>query len=204
MIIAASSHRPHSESEEYRENQLLAFRTWQGVFDKIIYFGPEEPELASSKTMFVPIADFPSIKEMAAMLARNKGFHVLLNADICVAPRIKDLPAYMKFNGKSSASSRRWHFRKEDNTFDKADMGDDRGRDFFMCRSDIWHAVAETINPGFRIGHQKWDAWMVNFLRAKYNDGFADISGDRLIFHPVHEGRKMPHSEQVAQLTYDF
>lgn len=201
-VIALSSHRPLDQEAEIKRNQLLAKRTWESAFDKIYYFGTLEHELSSPKTHFVPADDFPSIKSMMTMAGQQRGFVAILNADIVVKPDIRKLERMMMARGKSCASSRRWHFDPVTCDWDKAELGDDRGRDIFIARNDIWRDMAKAVPEELRIGHGRWDAFCVDWFRIKFNDSFIDFTNSKMIFHPIHESRRRPHEEQIAKVNF--
>lgn len=200
-MIAISSHRPLDQEPEIKRNQLLAKRTWESVFSRIIYFGVFEQELASSKTVFFPHEEFPRIKDLMEQAGKQRGLVAILNADIVVTPDLKKLERMMMLRGKLCASSRRYHFDPDTCDWKAAQLGNDRGRDIFIARNDIWRDAAHNVPEQFRIGHQGFDGWITDFFRGKYNTSFIDFTDMRIIFHPNHGNRKMPHSKEVAAVA---
>lgn len=203
---AVSSHRPHARSAEFARNQALAKRTWEPVFKQIVYVGPQEPELDSEKTTFIYSEDFPSIQTLAKVAANLRGITALLNADISLGPRIRNVEYRMLSGGLKCASSRRYHFDPHNPQWEMAALDEkDRGRDIFMAKQQVWQKVADTIPPHFRIGHQQWDAWMSDFFRDKVvpigreYDPSKDFTKERCVFHPHHGDRQMPHAQEIIQ-----
>lgn len=199
-MIALSSHRPFAKSEEWAKNQKLAWRTWQGYFRKVIYFGDEEPDLKSSQTAFLPSEQWPTIKRMAEVATSKPGVTAILNADILINPKLRIVENRLLNGSAVCASSRRWHFEVADlPSLDKARLVDsDRGRDIFIATHLVWQTVAREIPGNLRIGHQQWDAWMTDFFN-RYKPAFIDFTQMRCIFHPTHGDRQMPFAEQVIQ-----
>ena len=200
-MISISSHRPLDQEPEIKRNQLLAKRTWEMTFSRIIYFGVHEHELVSGKTSFVPSEEFPRIKDMMDMAGKQRGFVAILNADIVVTPDLRKLERMMALRGKLCASSRRYHFDPNTCDFKNAELGDDRGRDIFIARNDVWRDAARVIPEQFRISHQGFDGWITDFFRRKYDSSFIDFTNRRCVFHPVHGNRKMPHAAEVATIA---
>lgn len=199
-MIAISSHRPHSRSAEFARNQALAKRTWEGVFRKIIYAGPAEPELDSDKTEFVYTEDFPTIQTLAKMAAAQSDITAILNADICISPRFCNVEHRMRVTPLLCASSRRYHFAPYPKpNFDMALLDEkDRGRDIFMAKQSLWKRVAEQVPSHLRIGHQQWDAWMSDFFRSQ-GVRWTDFTKERCVFHPKHGDRQMPYAQQIVE-----
>lgn len=201
-MIAVSSHRPHSHSEEFRSNQILAKRTWEGVFQRIIYLGEFEPELNSPITQFIETDQWPFIRKLMEIASTQRGFVAILNADLVLDPKLRPLEHFMRGKGYCCASSRRFHFDPGQPDFHKAlaeaDCGNDRGRDIFIARNDVWRRAMTHVPMQMRIGHGRWDAWMVDYFRSNYNESFMDFTDDRLVFHPIHGDRRRPHEQEAA------
>lgn len=190
-MVAISSHRPHSQSDEYAQNQIRARKSWNGIFTDVHYFGPAEPELALSGTHFVECEPWPRIKDMAAHAARQKTYYVtIINADIVLTPEFTEVLDIMQKSKIAGATTRR-------RDLDTRELGEDRGRDVWVLQPAWWRRVAEKISPTCRIGHNQWDAWMFGFMRyeAKYN--FGEFSNVPCVFHPRHEGRHQPFVSEV-------
>lgn len=201
-MIAVSSHRPHHRSVEFRRNQLLAKRTWENAFTKIIYAGQEEPELYSQKTSFVASEDWPTIQTLAKIASEQPAQVdkpiAVLNADICIGPRFSAVKN--RFLHMWCASSRRWHFDALLPKFDAARLIEsDRGRDIFIAQRRIWKHIAKEVPPYLRIGHQQWDAWVTDYFNDHWKAGFFDFTNMKCIFHPNHEDRQMPYAQQIVQ-----
>lgn len=168
------------------------------VFQRIVYFGSMEPELDSPRTRFVESEQWPTIKALALEASQHSGFSAILNADLVVNQGLRKLISAMGLKGQTCASSRRYHFDSNTCDFESASLGDDRGRDIFIARRDVWKTVANNVPPELRIGHGRWDAWVTDWFRSHYNAGFVDFTAKKLIFHPIHEGRKRPYDEEIA------
>jgi len=196
-----TSQRPMADDVEIGRNQSLAKRSWEMCARRIVYFGPNEFELRSPKTVFVDCEPFPRIKTLIGAAASMVGYTAILNADIVVKPDILRLERMMGLRGKLCASSRRYHFDPATCNWDAAELGDDRGRDLFMARHDVWKRAVKEVPEMFRIGHQGWDGWLTDFLRRNYNDSFMDFTAKRIVFHPIHGSRRMPHAAEVATIA---
>jgi hypothetical protein len=201
-MIAITSHRPLDQEPEIKRNQLLAKRTWESVFSRIIYFGVHEHELVSGKTAFIPCEEFPRIRDIVDLAGKQRGFVAILNADIVVNPDIKKLERMMMLRGKLCASSRRYHFDPDTCDWKAAQLGNDRGRDIFIARNDIWRDAVNYIPHELRIGNGRWDAWVTDWFRTRYNDSFIDFTDMRVIFHPNHESRRRPYEEEISKVQF--
>lgn len=200
QVNAVSSHRPHSRSAEFARNQSLAKRTWEPIFKNIIYAGPYEPELDSEKTHFVEAENFPAIQTLVKVAAGQSGVTAILNADIAVSPRIRNIEQRMFISPLLCASSRRWHFDPANPNFEAAQLLEtDRGRDIFIAKQSVWKHVSEIIPPHYRIGHQQWDAWMSDLFRDGYAGRWSDFTASKCVFHPHHGDRQMPYAESIVE-----
>lgn len=181
---------------------MLAKRTWEGYFRKIIYFGPEEPDLKSQKTEFIESEQWPTIKRMAEVAAKLAGPTAILNADILVTPGLRVVENRLNSGLAVCGSSRRFHFDINDlPSLGKARLIDgDRGRDIFVANQRLWGQVARDIPSHYRIGHQQWDGWMTDFFNT-FKPAFVDFTQIRCIFHPTHGDRQMPYADQIVQQT---
>jgi len=188
---AVSSFRAFAKSATYRENTLRAKASWEGVFERIAYFGSPEPELRSDRTTFVPYEGWPFIWELAAYAAQLPGYTAIINSDIVVTPVLLDVVRVMEAAGVAAATSRRYDLATGI-LFDN-----DKGRDIFILRRRWWSKVAAAVPKSCRIGHNQWDSWMIGFLRYEAKTRFADFTMAKCIFHPAHEGRDMPHDAEV-------
>lgn len=193
-MIAISSHRPLKDSFEFCKNQLRAKGTWNHAFDRIVYFGPEQEALGGINTTFIPCEQFPHIKIMVELCAAQSQWAALLNSDIVISPALRTWEQRLISKRAVAATSRRHEFYGEE--IDKG-MVRDSGLDFFCAAPRVWQKVAAVIPESFRIGHQQWDTWMLNFFMTEYWRQTYDITDCRLVFHPHHEDRKMPHTITV-------
>ena len=206
-MILISSFRPLGEDPEWDANQMRAYRSWQMFAERIYLFGEPEAQLKSNKVHFVPSEQYPRIRDMAELAARFRGKITLIcNGDIVIDPDIRRIERKLGFAHACCASSRRWHFKPEplmseavkNASLIDGEGRDDRGRDVFMARDFVWGKVAATMPDKYRIGHSLWDAYITNAFREHWNDRFLDFSAMRLIFHPIHEGRRRPHDLEIA------
>ncbi len=195
---AVTSFRPLAHSEEWKRNQLLAKRSWEMWARYIVLFGDEDKELHSPKTKFIPSEQYPSLKSMAEAASDLPGFTAILNADIVVTPQIRYVEQMMCARGCVSASSRRYHFDPNTCDWDGATLGDDRGRDIFVARRDVWRDLARILPEDLRIGNTRWDAAFVNWFRDEFGVKFIDFTDKRIVFHPIHGGRNRPYDEMIA------
>lgn len=198
-MIAISSHRPHARSVEFRRNQMLAKRTWENLFTKIIYAGIPEAELQSQKTVFIQTEDFPTIQTLAKIAAsQQESVIAILNADICIGQRFNTVKQMMQ--ARLCASSRRFHFDPHNPNWDRAQTDErDRGRDIFIAQKRIWKRIAQEVPSYLRIGHQQWDAWVTDYFNEHCKPGFLDFTNMKCIFHPNHEDRQMPFAQKIVE-----
>jgi hypothetical protein len=200
-LTAVSSFRALDDSAEVAENQLRAKRSWDLVFDRILLFGKRDERLASPTTDFIPSLDFPNIASMALVASAHFVPVCLLNADIVVAPDLKVMVNKAWAKGAVAMTSQRLEFDPKTEDYFRARVVD-YGCDFFCAKPDVWKQVYKAIPQQFRIGHQRWDQWMLNFLWHTYRRRFVDITTLGPIFHPKHEGRKMPHHIDVTGVNF--
>lgn len=200
-LAAVSSFRSLDDSAEVAENQLRAKRSWDLVFDRILLFGIYDKRLASPVTQFLTYEDFPHISMMAWVASQHTYPACLLNADIVVAPNLKELVNKAWAKGALAMTSQRLEFDPKTEDYFRAVVRD-LGADFFCAMPAVWKQVHKAIPSLFRIGHQRWDQWMLNFLWYKYRRQFVDITTLAPIFHPKHEGRKMPYTIDTTGVNF--
>lgn len=188
-MIVLSSFRPHKASAAYRENQIRAHESWEAFASEIVYFGDYEAELAGEHTTFIPSENWPRISVMAECASAYRKPVAIVNSDIVLEPEVKRVFEVVAETSIGGATSRR--FCLETRELDPAD----HGRDIFICKPRVWKAVANEIPHVCRIGHQRWDSWLVGFLRKKRQ--FGDFTQMRVVFHPTHEERQMPHADEI-------
>jgi hypothetical protein len=201
-LVAVSSFRPLDDSAEIAANQLRAKRSWDLVFDRIILFGRRDDRMASPTTDFISDGgDFPTIA-LLAMAAAGAGVPAcLLNADIVVAHDLKAMVNKAWAKGAVAMTSQRLEFDPKTEDYFRARVVD-LGCDFFCAKPEVWKQVYKSVPTQFRIGHQQWDNWMLNFLWHTYRRRFVDITTLGPIFHPKHEGRKMPYHIDVTGVNF--
>lgn len=190
-VIAITSHRPLDQcTKEIRENQLRAHRNWLTAFERMIYVGEYSSELHSILSEFVPAEDRPSIQSLCAIAAQMGTWTALINADIQVPPKIKEVERRMDAQGIKCAVSQRYDL--------ESGFVIDQGLDFFCAVPSVWEAAAKKIPSEFRIGYGSWDNFMLGFFVCEYGRKCADISRERCVFHPRHNDRKNPNWEGKA------
>lgn len=198
-----SSHRPHAQGGQFPINQIRAHQSWISVANRIIYFGPEEAELKDSlgKTRFIGCEDFPEIRLLASWASTQFDCVAIVNSDIVLTENVLKVPVMLAKGMYKAAVSRRHHYDPQ--TFDLASAVDnvkDRGRDIFIAAPVIWKDVAQNIPAAYRIGHQKWDAWVCDRWRDTYKNKFMDFTYLRCVFHPNHEERRMPYARELENV----
>jgi len=187
-MIFCSSHRPFAGNEEYRGNQLRAWKSWNQVASAIVFFGEPEPEMRNSITRFLPSEPYPKILDLVEFCAEQNDWSVILNADIVTTSRLLTLEKSLKARKASCASS--WRHQ-----FDPAIGIDpcervDNGLDFFAASPEFWKVVYNECPEELRLGAQQWDSWMLAFFGVRGVAGFYDLTPSKCVRHPDHRGRK--------------
>lgn len=200
-LSAVASFRALDDSAEVAANQLRAKRSWDAVFDRIILFGDYDKRLASPITEFVPCEDFPRISLLAMVASCQTNPVCLLNADIVVARNLKELVNKAWAKQAVAMTSQRLEFNPKTEDYFRAVVRD-LGADFFCALPQVWKQVYKAIPTQFRIGHQRWDQWMLNYFWFTFKRRFVDITTFGPIFHPKHEGRKMPHHIDISGVNF--
>lgn len=195
-MIAFSSCRPHSPDSEHNQYQIDAIKSWTPHFERVYYFADREPELDLKNVTFVPSEAYPRIKLITQPAAHTKGWSVLINADIILAPQFKDVIGAMEKNGVVAATSRRYNFDPKISL--NSGKLTDYGLDIFICKQEVWRNISRAIPSSFRLGHIKWDGWLSGFLNSEYRSKFADFTNRRVVFHPFHHGRVAPHNHEMS------
>lgn len=200
-MTAVSSFRPLSESKEIARNQLRAKESWEDVFDEIVYFASApEPDLKSSKTYFVPCEEFPTIDKMMTTASVANDWACLINSDIVVGPLLGTVIRDCIKKNIQAVTSMRYEFEPG------ADLSrarvKDSGYDFFMSSPGLWADAAKQIPSGYRIGHNRWDNWVLGYFNTVCKKRFVDITSRKVIFHPRHGERKQPYHIAVPQDAY--
>lgn len=174
---------------------------------RIILFGQHEPDLSNPKVAFVPSEQFPRIKSLIAMAAKQRHqFVAICNGDILLDPAIIRIEGRMKNGHYKCASSRRWHFDPtkpmaealETASLTNQDGFLDRGRDVFIAKADAWEKLSHEVPEHLRMGHQHWDAWATDAFRRHWDAKFLDFTVLRIVHHPNHQGRRMPYADQIT------
>lgn len=195
-MTSVSSFRPFQDSDEVARNQLRAKDSWEAVFNEIIYFGIREPRLMSTKTMFVDSPEFPTIDLLITAASFARGWVCILNADIVVSPMLGAVVADCIRRNIMAITSKRYEFEPDTPSLDSAKVKDS-GYDFFMADAKLWARAAQHVPNGYRIGHNRWDNWVLGYFNVTCGRQFVDITSKRCIFHPRHGGRKQPYHIDV-------
>lgn len=196
-MIAVSSFKPFSESEEVARNQRAAKQSWEPIFEKIIYVSQwPEAELDSEKTEFsFPSAVFPSIRDLALLCSDQTDWTAIINADIIVHERLLEAEKRLKSLKAETCYSRRYQFEDD---ISKASIVD-WGLDFFAATPETWLRIYDEIPGEFRIAHQQWDTWMVSWM-SKHTKCY-EISLCKCIYHPKH-GDRIPNPAVEVESKY--
>lgn len=192
-MIALSSFRPHNLSDEYRANQIRAKKSWDRVFEKVVYLANYEADLDSDKTSFLGYSGWPRINELAQVAAAQPSMVALVNADIVVTDPIVQVERKMVYTGIQAAVSRRFEFDASNPDFTMAVIVD-KGLDIFVTTPRMWKLVAAEIPENLRIGQIQFDTWLTGFFLVKLRNAFRDFSRFKCVFHPKHGGRDMPYN----------
>jgi len=188
-MIAVSSFRPFDcdETGEYQINQVAAFRTWQRVFSKIVYFNAFEPQLDSPKTIFIPSERYPRILDLVEMCASQTEWCCILNSDIVIGPGFPLVEAKLKARHATCASS--WRYNFDPAVGIHSGVHDDNGLDFFAAVPMVWSHVYEMIDERLCISAGGWDQFMLSHFCTFFQTSFWDITPTKVILHPRHSGR---------------
>ena len=201
-LVAVSSFRALDDSAEVAANQLRAKRSWDLVFDRIFLFGQLDLRLASPTTEFLsPCEDFPHISLMAFIASQQTVPVCILNADIVVAPNLKELVNKAWAKGTMAMTSQRLEFDPKTEDYFRARVVD-MGADFFCAKPEVWRKVYKAIPEAYRIGHPMWDSWMLSFLQSTLQRRFVDITTLGPIFHPKHGDRKRTTMGEIPKDKY--
>lgn len=188
-MIAVSSFRPKAKcAPDIWQNQVNARKSWDAVFEKVVYLGTTDPELTGRvETLFEPAEDFPRIADMAKAASQANSWACIINADIWLKPEFAEVERKLHAKAAHAAVSS----RRDLNTNEVVDAG----LDIFMAIAPLWASIAQDIPKDFRIGHIHWDTWVIGWFNAHCGrKSFWDISPLRLVYHPRHEDRIRPHS----------
>ncbi len=200
-MICVSSFRPFDKcTDEIRDNQLKAFKSWLTAFDHIVLFGAPCAELGSCKTEFVECECKPSIARLATVAAAFTGWSCIVNADIIIdGPRLAEVQWKLHHKRCQCALSRRW-CTKEEQVIDS-------GLDWFAATSVVWAEVAKAIPDSFCLGRIMFDTWLASYFSIEHRGLCADCTEARFVWHPPHTGRidqnfEVPMSDKYLQQPY--
>jgi hypothetical protein len=193
-MTVISSFKPLDKSQAITLNQLRAKESWEYVFDSIIYFNAPDFRLASDKTEFIESEDFPHISAMFLAAAMTDDITAIVNADIVVARGLRQVIEREFGRGCGALMSFRYEFHPENPDYKNA-KNIDQGLDFFCSSPELWNMAYKYVPSDYRIGHIKWDNWLMNFFQHTLGSRFfSDITAKKCIFHPIHEERYRPHA----------
>lgn len=204
-MVAVSTFRPHKNSEEYARNQIRAVESWQDIFDVVLLIGEAEPELAFPNVWFVPGEDFPLIKDMISLLAREPGWSAWINCDIVLTPMFHQAFQRMKETGKQAATSQRWTFYPEAFDLSKAVIErNDFGLDIFLTIQPHWQHMLSVMPKNLRKAGQVYDTWMTGYFWKRLGRAYCSMTDFRCVFHPRHGGRKMKTHNEPAWIQDQY
>lgn len=201
MLTAISSFRPLNDNGEVAFNQIRALRSWDAAFSEVYLCSPHEPRLASPKTTFVDVEDFPRLSLLMLLGAEADGPSAILNADIVVASHLRRVAELVWMTGASAFTSRRYEFDSARADYESAKLVD-MGADFFCAQPHVWWQAWREIPTAYRIGNGGWDNWLLGYLTTMLRRKFVDVTPYRLIFHPKHTERKRVPMEQAPRDRY--
>jgi hypothetical protein len=177
-MIAVTSMRPPPDcAPEILLNQSLAMQSWAPVFNSVTNFGGSEP---------------PLIVDMMKKAAEYADWSCLINADIVVAPKFRQVETLLVASNAKCAFSLRYQNGKVT----------DMGLDIFCAVSEVWHRAAREVPKQFRLGHILWDTWTLQFFAANYGKDCFDFTPSKVIFHTPHGNRKDQSTTKPEQDPY--
>lgn len=203
-MTVISSFRPLDKSIAIAKNQLIAKQSWEGVFDCIMYFNSPDERMASPKTVFVESEDFPHMSSIFLAAAMTDDITAIINADIVTTPNLRNVIAREFGRGAGAMMSFRHEYDPERVDLNKAKQVDN-GLDFFCSVPEVWHMAYKYVCKDYRLGHGKWDCWMMNFFHVTLSGRFfPDITNERCIFHPRHDERHRPYNGEITAIDDAF
>lgn len=168
----------------------MAKKSWEKAFDSIVYLSwPPDPELASDNTVFHECDDFPRIKTLFEFCSVQRDMCAIVNADIVVLERFRQVEKKMESQLVESAVSKRFEFNPEVGLYPAKVV--DFGLDIFVANPAVWKAALIEVPEQFRLGHILWDTWTLSFLY--HRSKCVDFTPSKTIFHPKHENRIRPY-----------
>lgn len=204
-MIAVSSFRAFDKDPtgEYRANQLFANQSWQRNFTKIVYFNSFEPELNSSKTIFIPSPEYPQILSLIEFCAMQNEWCAILNADIVLGAGFPLVEAKLKARKATCASS--WRYNFDPAIGISSGVHDDNGLDFFAGIPSVWQNAYELCDERLYVSSTGWDVWLLSLFCTFHQQGFWNITNSHIVYHPRHLGRVHgPRVELDLVQTYSW
>lgn len=196
-MIAISTFRPDADGE-YRQNQIAAKQSWEQVFYTIFYFNVPEPCMEGEDVLFCNPNH--SIKLMSEWASAHNGWGVLLNADIVLLPKFKQVITELDMKNGICAISRRWQF--EHGKKEQIPAVVDMGLDIFCAIPSVWEEAARQVPKEYRMGKQQWDSWMLQFFMHNYPNQTYDFTASQCVLHPKHDGRREQQLETPVTDPY--
>jgi hypothetical protein len=189
---AISSHRPFVRcTPAIAMNQERANDSWVKLFDRIIYMGDYSQHLDGPNVWFARSKHegLPSIRELCELAAKQPTWSAIINADIIIGPDWNRTELKLQRTLAQAAISRRWQFDPEkDPAMEHAKLTD-LGLDLFAAPPAVWRQAAAECPDEFRLGRILWDTWMLGFLMSVTNGNVADLTHNKVVFHPIHGDR---------------
>lgn len=204
-MTVISSFRPLDKcSPAIALNQTRAKTSWESVFDCIMYFNAPDDRMQSPKTIFIDSEEFPRMSAIFLAAAMTDDITAFINADIVTAPNLRNVIEREFSRGAGAMMSFRHEFDPQAVDLNRAQRVDD-GLDFFCSVPEIWHMAHKYVSTEYRIGHGKFDCWLMNFFNVTLSGRFfPDITHERCIFHPRHGDRHQPYNGQISPIDDAF
>lgn len=203
-MIALSSFRPFGQSVEYDANAIRANVSWSKVFDWVVYWNKFEGKFPSVHTIPTHFRlrehhneTSPTIKEMAKFAGERNELCCIINADIVVTPKLKEVGRWMNANDIRCGTSRRINFNPMFSMeASNLQVPDDMGLDIFIATPEVWSKVAKAVPEQFKLGHVLWDTWMLQYFMHLCPNQCCDFTPSKCVFHPIHGNR----GDQTTQM----
>lgn len=185
-MVAITSHRPLDKcTPQIKANQLRAHKSWLTAFERVVYLGEPCLELCAISCEFVSAPDRPPIQQLCKVAAQMGTWVCLINSDIVVPKDMMQLQARMDQAGVKCAITRRYDL--------ESGFIVDWGLDMFMGTQEVWKKAYGMVPPDFTIGRAQWDSWMLSFMVGEFGRKCADVTRERVCYHPNHGDRLDPN-----------
>lgn len=207
-MIIVSTCREMGDHPENDRNQLAAKRSWEFVADTIVYFNKPQPELASSKTVFIDSEHYPRLIDVVDFCADQTQWCAIVNADIVLTPVLKPLEKQLIEKHAAAATSWRWQFDPNVGIDPCAHI--DCGLDFFAGTPATWDKVFNGMgqtpqgwhdSPShLRLAAPTWDQWLLGALNKVSRHHFYNLTKYKVVLHPAHGNRK--HGQGIPDVHH--